>query len=98
MGRVAAQAADHIILTDDNPRGESPIEIIGDILQGVQAQGVTTPKIIHDRREAIREAVRSAREGDVVLVAGKGHEDYQILGAHRLPASDRGWVREALQA
>lgn len=98
MGRVAAQAADHIILTDDNPRGESPIEIIGDILQGVQAQGVTTPNIIHDRREAIREAVRSAREGDVVLVAGKGHEDYQILGARRLPASDRGWVREALQA
>ncbi|NBX44523.1 MAG: UDP-N-acetylmuramoyl-L-alanyl-D-glutamate--2,6-diaminopimelate ligase [Gammaproteobacteria bacterium] len=96
MGEVAAQAADHIILTDDNPRGESPHAIVEDILQGVHATGVSSPQVIHDRRAAIVSALTQAREGDVVLVAGKGHEDYQWVGNERLAASDRLWVREAL--
>lgn len=102
MGQVAAQTADDIILTDDNPRGESPVQIIDEILSGV-LQATTThpgvaPRVIHDRKQAIETAIRSAREGDVVLIAGKGHEDYQLIGSSRLPASDQAWVREAMQA
>ena len=101
MGQVAAQAADDIILTDDNPRGESPTQIIDEILSGV-LQATTThsgvvPRVIHDRKQAIETAIRGAREGDVVLIAGKGHEDYQLIGSSRLPASDQAWVREAMQ-
>jgi UDP-N-acetylmuramoyl-L-alanyl-D-glutamate--2,6-diaminopimelate ligase len=96
MGEVASQGADQIILTDDNPRGESPIAIIDDILQGIDSAGVASALIIHDRRSAIRKALSKAHADDVVLIAGKGHEDYQLVGSDRLPASDRLWVKEAL--
>ena len=96
MGEVASQGADQILLTDDNPRGESPIAIINDILQGIDSAAVASALIIHDRRSAIRKALSEARAEDVVLIAGKGHEDYQLVGTDRLPASDRLWVQEAL--
>jgi UDP-N-acetylmuramoyl-L-alanyl-D-glutamate--2,6-diaminopimelate ligase len=93
MGAVAARGADEVILTDDNPRTEDPAVIVADILAGMPAQRAS---VVHDRREAILRAVSLAAPQDVVLVAGKGHEDYQIVGAERRPFSDQRVVREAL--
>jgi UDP-N-acetylmuramoyl-L-alanyl-D-glutamate--2,6-diaminopimelate ligase len=87
MAGVAAAMADGIVITDDNPRSESAAGIAADIIAGLP-QGVRAT-VIHDRGEAIRHALAGAREGDVVLVAGKGHENYQIVGAERRPFSDR---------
>ena len=91
MAAVAAAMADAIVITDDNPRGESPVGIVTDIIEGLPKN--TRATVIHDRAEAIRHALKTSREGDVVLVAGKGHEDYQILGAERRAFSDRAIVR-----
>lgn len=92
MGRIAETLADEVILTDDNPRREDPERIIADILAGMH----TAPRVLRDRRAAIAHAITSAAPGDVVLVAGKGHEDYQQLGEERRPYSDRDTVRELL--
>lgn len=94
MGR-AASAADRVILTTDNPRSEDPYQIVEDILSGYPEQG-TQPEILLDRSQAIQQAIRSARSGDAVLVAGKGHEKYQILGDRRLEFDDVAVCREAL--
>jgi UDP-N-acetylmuramoyl-L-alanyl-D-glutamate--2,6-diaminopimelate ligase len=93
MARAAAARADEIIVTDDNPRGESPAGIVRDILAGF---GAMRPRVIHDREAAIHAALEAAVAGDVVLVAGKGHEDYQMVGAERRPFSDADVVRQAL--
>jgi UDP-N-acetylmuramoyl-L-alanyl-D-glutamate--2,6-diaminopimelate ligase len=93
MGALAARLADAVILTDDNPRSESGDAIIADIRAGMGAQPVT---VIRDRESAIRDAVTNARAGDVVLVAGKGHETYQIVGDQRRAFSDQLVVRQAL--
>jgi UDP-N-acetylmuramoyl-L-alanyl-D-glutamate--2,6-diaminopimelate ligase len=94
MGGVAAQLADRIVLTDDNPRSEDPAAIVDDIRAGVgHHPGVS---VIHDRRAAIAAAIERAREGDVVLVAGKGHEAEQIAGGERRAFSDRAVVAELL--
>jgi UDP-N-acetylmuramoyl-L-alanyl-D-glutamate--2,6-diaminopimelate ligase len=82
-----------VILTDDNPRSESGDAIIADIRAGTGTQPVS---IIRDREHAIRQAVASGRPGDVVLVAGKGHETCQIVGDERRPFSDQAVAREAL--
>ncbi|HYA39485.1 MAG TPA: UDP-N-acetylmuramoyl-L-alanyl-D-glutamate--2,6-diaminopimelate ligase [Candidatus Methylomirabilis sp.] len=92
MGEIAERLADAVVLTDDNPRHESGDTIIRDIVGGMTA----TPRIVRDRRCAIAEAVGEAGEGDIVLIAGKGHEDYQQVGDTRLPYSDRDAVREIL--
>ena len=91
MGEIAARLADHVILTDDNPRSESPETIRRDILVGV-------PKAenIGDRAKAIRTAVDTMGVGDVVLVAGKGHEDGQQVGLNKLPFVDHDAVRAAI--
>jgi UDP-N-acetylmuramoyl-L-alanyl-D-glutamate--2,6-diaminopimelate ligase len=94
MGAIAARRADAIVLTDDNPRSEDGDAIIADIRAGV---GAAPHAVIRDRAAAISEAVRGARAGDVVLVAGKGHEDYQLSGGVKRAFSDREVVRE-LQA
>ncbi|MEN9705674.1 MAG: hypothetical protein RLZZ393_1553 [Pseudomonadota bacterium] len=94
MARVVADRADAVIVTDDNPRGEDPRAIVRDILAGLA--GVTA-RVVHDRGAAIRTALAEAATGDVVLVAGKGHEEYQIVGAERLPFSDAEVVRSALR-
>jgi UDP-N-acetylmuramoyl-L-alanyl-D-glutamate--2,6-diaminopimelate ligase len=97
MGRIAARSADALIVTDDNPRGEEPGEITDAIMQGVlQAGGGARTRVIHDRARAIRSALSDAAATDVVLVAGKGHEDYQLIGAERRPFSDERTVRLAL--
>jgi UDP-N-acetylmuramoyl-L-alanyl-D-glutamate--2,6-diaminopimelate ligase len=103
MGRVAAQGSDVAVVTSDNPRTEDPKQILADIEPGVSAHmqpydGVRGCHVEIDRRAAIQWAIAEARPGDIVLVAGKGHEDYQILGTEKFPFSDREEVRRALDA
>ena len=97
MGRIAATLADQVILTDDNPRREDPREIVASIMQGVTAAGgAARTRVIHDRAQAIRAALTGAPADDVVLVAGKGHEEYQIVGHERRAFSDAAVVRKVL--
>lgn len=96
MGRVAAQAADLVVVTDDNPRGEDPADIRRAILAGA-ADGTAQVVEIGDRRAAIDHAVRWARPGDVVLIAGKGHETGQTAGGHTEPFDDRIELAAALE-
>lgn len=93
MGRTAARLADAAIITTDNPRGEDPLEIIAEVARGFEGTG-TRPATIPDRREAIAAALAGARAGDVVLVAGKGHERTQEIGCTVVPFSDRDVVAE----
>jgi UDP-N-acetylmuramoyl-L-alanyl-D-glutamate--2,6-diaminopimelate ligase len=86
MGAVADELADRIIVTDDNPRSENPQMITRAITAGIQAH---TPRVINDRGAAIAAALSEAAAGDMVLIAGKGHEEYQIYGAVRRRFSDR---------
>jgi UDP-N-acetylmuramoyl-L-alanyl-D-glutamate--2,6-diaminopimelate ligase len=86
MGAVADELADRVILTDDNPRTEAPATITADIATAIKRRPL---RIINDRREAIRTALSEAGSADLVLIAGKGHEDYQIYGERRMPFSDR---------
>ena len=94
MGRIAARHAEHLVLTDDNPRGEDPAAIVADIRAGTAGHQSVT--VEHERAAAIAAAIRGARSGDVVLVAGKGHEVAQILGAQRKPFDDREAAAAAL--
>ena len=100
MGAIAARNADQVLLTSDNPRSEDPLEIITDILEGVlgETQAVKAPLVIADRREAIVAAIAGAAAGDVVLIAGKGHEDYQERAGRRIPFLDAAVAAEALVA
>lgn len=93
MGRIASREADIAIFTSDNPRTEDPEKILDDIMQGVEA-GAQTLRI-SDRRQAIRTATMLAKAGDIILIAGKGHEDYQIIGREKLHFDDKEEVREA---
>ncbi len=95
MGRIAAELADEVIVTDDNPRTEPPGRITADILSGIEPSARI--RIEHDRRAAIRLALAHCAPGDVVLVAGKGHEAYQIYGRERRPFRDQAVVCEALR-
>ena len=94
MGRVAAGYSDTVILTSDNPRTEDPEAIIAQIQAGVPLQSCvfTQP----DREEAIALALRQASPGDTVLIAGKGHEEYQILSDKKIDFSDEAVVRKLL--
>lgn len=94
MGAVAERFADRVIVTDDNPRTENAKCIVEDILAGMQHPQAIT--VIHDRRAAILGALAKAEADDIVLIAGKGHEDYQIIGVERLPFSDQTVAREFL--
>lgn len=101
MGRIAAELADDVIVTDDNPRTEDPARIVADILAGMPGAGATAPvrtMVEHDRTRAIQTALRRSTPGDVVLIAGKGHEDYQIYGAVRRPFKDQAVVSVELGA
>ena len=94
MGRVAERLADRVVVTSDNPRGENPRDIIKDIVAG--ARGAEEIVIEANRERAIRRAVAGARRGDIVLLAGKGHENYQEIRGARRPFSDVAVAREAL--
>jgi UDP-N-acetylmuramoyl-L-alanyl-D-glutamate--2,6-diaminopimelate ligase len=89
MGRIAARLADRVIVTSDNPRSEDPLAIAHAVAEGTSAE------IILDRHGAIRTAIGAAAAGDTVVVAGKGHETYQIVGERSLPFDDRAEVRSA---
>jgi UDP-N-acetylmuramoyl-L-alanyl-D-glutamate--2,6-diaminopimelate ligase len=98
MGEVAASLADLTFITSDNPRSEDPLAIIAEIEKGFTARGAKSYKIVPDRKEAITQALTAARKGDVVLVAGKGHEDYQVFKDVTIPFSDAEVVRTVLQS
>jgi UDP-N-acetylmuramoyl-L-alanyl-D-glutamate--2,6-diaminopimelate ligase len=94
MGGIAEQYADVVVVTDDNPRTEEPKAIVADILVGMLDAG--RAHVVSGRAEAVTNAIMQASENDVVLVAGKGHEDYQIVGTRRLDYSDRVTVARLL--
>ena len=95
MAQEAVKASDKVILTSDNPRHEEPQDILNDMLAGLTAQQQRQALTIVDRREAIKTAVMLAQPGDVILIAGKGHEDYQIIGDVKHHFDDREEVRKA---
>ncbi|HEV2173843.1 MAG TPA: UDP-N-acetylmuramoyl-L-alanyl-D-glutamate--2,6-diaminopimelate ligase [Nitrospira sp.] len=101
MGRAAVEYSDVVVLTSDNPRTEDPMAILREVEVGVrealQSRSHVEYHLVPDRREAIEMAVRLARTGDIVLIAGKGHEDYQIVGAKKVYFDDREAAREAIQ-
>lgn len=96
MGRLAAELADESVVTDDNPRGEPPEKIVREIVAGIPRGAAV--RIEHDRAVAIRAALARSGPEDVVLIAGKGHEEYQIYGSERRPFSDQSVARAALEA
>ena len=96
MGRVAGENSDVVIITSDNPRTEDPLKIIEDIEIGVKETG-RTYRSISDRRLAITEAIKEARSGDVVIIAGKGHENYQIIGNEKFHFDDREVAADAIK-
>ena len=93
MGRMATGYSDFVFITSDNPRSEDPMDIIRDIEAGaVNRNYIVEP----DRQEAIGKAVDMAMDGDIVLIAGKGHEDYQEVKGARLPFNDKEVLSEAI--
>jgi UDP-N-acetylmuramoyl-L-alanyl-D-glutamate--2,6-diaminopimelate ligase len=110
MGQAAAERADVVVVTSDNPRTEDPVVIIDMIVAGVEKtgivrrtaselrQGLSGYHVEADRRTAIELAVALARPGDMLLIAGKGHEDYQILGTQKIPLDDREVAAAAFMA
>ncbi len=95
MGKIAADYSDMVIVTSDNPRDEDPLEIIRDIVSAVK--GTKTPMFIHqDRRKAIDFALKNAKENDIILLAGKGHETIQTVRGEEIPMDERKIIKELL--
>jgi len=101
MGRAAVEYSDVVVLTSDNPRTEDPMAILREVEVGVREalarRSHVQYRLVPDRREAIGAAIREAHRGDMVLIAGKGHEDYQIIGTKKFHFDDREVAREAIQ-
>jgi UDP-N-acetylmuramoyl-L-alanyl-D-glutamate--2,6-diaminopimelate ligase len=111
MGEAAASLSDLTIITSDNPRLEDPLAIIAEIEAGIDPAKAqkTTPDnlqlkngthsytVIPERRKAIEAAINAAKSGDIILIAGKGHEDYQILGTRKIPFDDRIITKQTLE-
>ena len=95
MGEIASRLADQVIITSDNSRGEDPMNIICQIVAGIPANKAYT--VIPDRAMAIRYAIENAKAGDLILLAGKGHEEYEIVGEERRPFSEGSLVKEAFR-
>ena len=93
MGKVASGLASRLIVTSDNPRSESPASIIQAVIAGAGSQATS----VENRADAIKQAIKTAKKGDVVLIAGKGHEDYQEIAGVKYPFSDMQVAQEALQ-
>ncbi|HET7292028.1 MAG TPA: UDP-N-acetylmuramoyl-L-alanyl-D-glutamate--2,6-diaminopimelate ligase [Vicinamibacteria bacterium] len=96
MGAVAARLADVAVVTSDNPRSEPPEAIIEDIVRGMNGYGKAERRVVVDRREAIAKALEMASPGDAVVIAGKGHETYQVLRERTIPFDDRQVARDVL--
>lgn len=90
MGRIATEYADLTVITSDNPRHEEPLDIINEIMLGVNKEAAY--KMVVDRKQAIFYAIDNARRGDIILLAGKGHEDYEIIGDKKYPFSEKETV------
>jgi UDP-N-acetylmuramoyl-L-alanyl-D-glutamate--2,6-diaminopimelate ligase len=97
MAKVAEQFADLVIVTSDNPRTENPDDIISHVVAGFANPGSPKIKVEANRKKAIALAIKSAQKNDVVIIAGKGHENYQIIGEQKLPFSDKSIAIELLQ-
>ncbi len=97
MGKVAGALADWTIITSDNPRSEDPLSIIAEIEKGIRETGEKKYEIQPDRKKAIEQALAMGEKGDYILVAGKGHEDYQIIGDKIIPFKDAEVIEEILQ-
>lgn len=95
MGQIAAELADEVVVTSDNPRSEEPADIAAEIVSGIEA-GSATPRVLLQRAEAIQFAIDHAADGDSILIAGKGHETYQIVGSEERPFDDVKAAKEAL--
>jgi UDP-N-acetylmuramoyl-L-alanyl-D-glutamate--2,6-diaminopimelate ligase len=95
MGGIAAALADQVVVTSDNPRTENPETILQDVLAGIPQ--TVQPLVLADRAEAIKQAILAAKPGDGILIAGKGHEDYQILGTEKIHFDDREQAQAALK-
>ncbi len=95
MGKISTEISDYTIITNDNPRGELPGEIAKDIEKGINSKSAKY-SIILDRKEAIRKALETAQKGDIVLIAGKGHENVQVIGNKRIKFNDGEVVKELL--
>jgi UDP-N-acetylmuramoyl-L-alanyl-D-glutamate--2,6-diaminopimelate ligase len=98
MAQEAAKQSDHLILTSDNPRNEEPQDIINDMLEGLTKEEKQKTLSIIDRKEAIRVACMMAKKGDVILVAGKGHEDYQIIKGVKYHFDDHEVIQEIFES
>jgi UDP-N-acetylmuramoyl-L-alanyl-D-glutamate--2,6-diaminopimelate ligase len=96
MGAIAARLADAVVVTSDNPRTEEPQRILDDVVAGIPAD--TDLQVEPDRARAIADSIARAQPADLVLIAGKGHEDYQILGTTRIHFDDREEAEKALRA
>jgi UDP-N-acetylmuramoyl-L-alanyl-D-glutamate--2,6-diaminopimelate ligase len=97
MARVTEQLADTIIVTSDNPRTEEPDAIIGEIIAGFEDPGSERVTVEPDRRKAIELAIENARADDIILLAGKGHETYQIIGTKKFDFSDKDIASRCLR-
>jgi UDP-N-acetylmuramoyl-L-alanyl-D-glutamate--2,6-diaminopimelate ligase len=97
MARIAAELSAQVVLTSDNPRSEEPMDILNEMREGLTAADLQRTWVNADRREAIRQAVGIAKPGDVVLVAGKGHEDYQEIKGVKHPFDDVAVLKETLE-
>lgn len=99
MGKIAAEHSDYVIVTSDNPRSENPESIISEIEKGLAQAGLSPSQyaLVADRRKGIEKAVEMASQGDVVLIAGKGHETYQLVGGRTFPFDDRITAMEAIR-
>ena len=98
MAQEAVKQSDRVIITSDNPRNEEPQDIINDMLAGLDQKQMKKVVSIVDRREAIKTACMLAQKGDVILIAGKGHEDYQEIKGVKHHFDDREVVREIFQS
>jgi UDP-N-acetylmuramoyl-L-alanyl-D-glutamate--2,6-diaminopimelate ligase len=97
MGKIASELADIVIITSDNPRGEEPKAIIDEILSGISPEMGEKIIVEANREKAIKIAVEMAREGDCLLIAGKGHETYQIFADKVVPFDDREIARKYIR-
>jgi UDP-N-acetylmuramoyl-L-alanyl-D-glutamate--2,6-diaminopimelate ligase len=97
MAKIACELSDKVILTSDNPRSEDPVAIIHQMEKGIAPHELRKTLSITDRREAIKTAVTLAQPGDIILVAGKGHEKYQEIKGERTPFDDKKILDEFFQ-
>ena len=98
MGQIASEMSNQVIFTSDNPRNEDPMVILSEIEAGVEPHNVRKVLTIEDRTQAIKTACKLAKSGDIILIAGKGHEDYQEIKGVKYHFNDYELVQEFLKA